>query len=66
MLLNLIEEIVDIFVHFDVVRLNTNGLFGSCFLKLFLRTVFENTVNTIFVFSENCSYALNLVFSLFS
>ena len=28
--------------------------------------VFENTRNTILVFSKNCSYFLNLVFSVFS
>ena len=38
------------------------GLFDSCFLKLLLRTVFENTVNTILVFSENYSYSLNFSF----
>ena len=43
----------------------TLGLFGSCVLTLFLRTVFENTVNTILVFSENCFGYLNLVFSVF-
>ena len=37
-------------------------MFGSCFLI----TVFENTDNTILVFSENCFYSLNLVFSVFS
>ena len=41
------------------------GLFGSCFLKLFLRTVFENTENTIFMFSENFSYYLDLLFFVF-
>ena len=32
------------------------GLFDSRFLKLLLRMVFENTKNTILVFSENFSY----------
>ena len=41
------------------------GLFGSCFLKLFLRAVFENTENIILMFFENCSYYLNLVFFIF-
>ena len=40
-------------------------LFGSCFLKLFLRTVFKNIKNTILVLSENCFCYLNLVVSLF-
>ena len=40
-------------------------MFGSCFLKLFLRTVFENTENLILVFNENCSCYLNLVFYMF-
>ena len=42
------------------------GPLGSCFLKLFLRTIFENTKNIISVFSENCSCSLNLMFSMFS
>ena len=41
-------------------------MFGSCFCKLFLRTVFENIENTILVFSENCHCSLNLLFSVFS
>ena len=40
-------------------------MFGSCFLKLLLRTIFENTENTILVFSKNCYCSLNLVFSTF-
>ena len=44
----------------------SKGLFGSPFLKLFLRTVVENTKNTIFVFFKNCFCYLNLVFSTFS
>ena len=36
------------------------------FEKLLLRTVFENTKNTILIFSENCSYSSNLVFYVFS
>ena len=35
------------------------------FLKLFMRTVFENKDNIILVISENCSYYLNLTFSVF-
>ena len=41
------------------------GLFGSYFFKLCLRIVFENTKNTILMFSENCSYYLNLISSVF-
>ena len=37
-------------------------LFNSCFLNLFLRTVFENIENIILMFSENSSYSLNFVF----
>ena len=40
--------------------------FCACFLKLFLRTVFENRDNTIFVFFEIIIFSLNLVFSVFS
>ena len=40
-------------------------MFGSCFLKLFLRIFFENTENVLFVFFENCSYYFDLVFSVF-
>ena len=36
-----------------------------CFLKLFLKTVFENTKNTILVFFEICCCYLNLVFYMF-
>ena len=32
---------------------------------MFLRIVFENIENTVWVFSENCSCSLNLVFSVF-
>ena len=35
------------------------------FWKLFLITIFENTVNTILLLFENCSYSLNLVFFVF-
>ena len=42
----------------------TKGLFVYCFLKLFLKTIFENTKNTVLAFFENCSYFLNLVFSV--
>ena len=38
------------------------GLFGSYFLKLFFKTVFENLKNIILVLSKNRSYSLNLVF----
>ena len=41
------------------------NLFGSYFLKMFLEQ-FLKTQNTIFVFFENCSYYLNLLFSMFS
>ena len=41
------------------------GLFDSHFLKLFLRIIFENTENTILVFSENFSCSMNLVFFVF-
>ena len=52
-------------------------MFGFCFLKLFLRTIFENTNNTILVFFENTNniilvffkifyYFLNLMFYMFS
>ena len=40
-------------------------MFGSCFLKLFLRTLFENTENTILVLSKNLSCYLNIMFSVF-
>ena len=42
---------------------NVRVCFGPYFLKLFLRTVFENTKNTIFVFSKNCSCFLDLMFA---
>ena len=42
---------------------NTRVCFGFCFLKLLLRTVFENIKNTIFVFSKNCSCFLDLMFA---
>ena len=35
----------------------TLGMFSSYFRKLFLKTNFENTENTIFVFSKNCFYS---------
>ena len=34
-------------------------------LKLFLKTVFQNIYDIIFVLSENCYYYLNQVFYLF-
>ena len=37
----------------------------NSFQKLFLRTVFENTKYTIFVFLENYSCFLNLVFYMY-
>ena len=37
-------------------------IFGSCFLKLLLRTVFENIENIILMFFENCFCYLNLLF----
>ena len=40
---------------------NVRVCFDSYFLKLFLRTVFENIKNTIFVFSKNCSCFLDLM-----
>ena len=46
-------------------NMQAKGLFDSCFLKLFLRTVFENTENIIFMFSKNFSYSLDLLFSVF-
>ena len=41
------------------------GMFGSCFCKLFFRTIFENTEKTILVFSKSCFCSLNSVFSVF-
>ena len=41
-------------------------MFDSCFLKLFLKIVFENIENIIFVFSKNYYYYLNLVFYVLS
>ena len=38
------------------------GLFGSCFCKLFLKTVFENKESPILLISENLFSYLNLVF----
>ena len=32
---------------FSRCRIDRKAVFGSCFLKLFLRTVFDNTENTI-------------------
>lgn len=39
-------------------------MFGSCFLKLLLRTIFENTETIIMVVFEDYSSSLNLMFSL--
>ena len=46
--------------------LTVMGLFGSCFFKLFLRTVFESIENIILMLSENCYCFLNLMFYVFS
>ena len=40
-------------------------MFGYCFLKLLLRTFFENKDNIILLFFEDYSCSLNLVFSVF-
>ena len=40
-------------------------MFGSCFLKLLLIIVFDNTENNILVFSKSTPCYLNLVFSVF-
>ena len=40
-------------------------MFVSYFFKIFLRIIFENTENTIFVLFENFSCFLNLIFSVF-
>ena len=42
--------------------MENNGLFGSYFYKLFLKTVFKNIKNTILMLSENCFCSLNLLF----
>ena len=47
-------------------KIETKGMFGSYFLLLFSRIVFENTKNTILVFFESCSCYLNLMFFVFS
>ena len=41
-------------------------MFDSCFLKLFLKIVFKNIENIIFVFSKNYYCYLNLVFDVLS
>ena len=41
------------------------GLFGSCFLKLFLRIVFKFIENTILVFFENYSYVFLILLLVF-
>ena len=48
------------------MKLKIKDLFGLCFLKSFLKIVFEIRDNTILVFSEDCSYFLNLIFFLLS
>ena len=40
-------------------------MFCSCFLKLFLRIIFENIENNILAFSKIYYCYLNLVFSIF-
>ena len=43
---------------------NARVCFGFFFfIKLLLKTVFENIKNTIFVFSKNCSCFLDLIFA---
>ena len=39
---------------------------GSYFFKVFMVTIFKNIKTIILVFYENCSYYLNLAFSIFS
>ena len=46
-------------------KAETRGLFGSCFRKLFLRTVFENTEIIILALAKFSPCSLNLVFSAF-
>ena len=41
-------------------------MFGSCFLKLFLKTIFEKIENTILMLSKNNYCYLNLVFFVLS
>ena len=50
----------------EIEKIITLDLFGYLFLKTLLRTVFQNIKNTIFVFSENYFYYLNLVFFFIS
>ena len=52
------------FVDFAYVLVK-NGSLKACYWKLFLRTVFENTDNTIMMLFENCSYSLNILFYVF-
>ena len=47
------------------ISLGYKGMFDSYFLKLLLRTNFENTQNIILVFSEDCCCFLDLVFFVF-
>ena len=50
------NEMTDIFFILLIMQVHlepkTYGLFGSYFLKLFLRTIFENTKNIVLVFSK--------------
>ena len=41
-------------------------MFGSCFSKLFLRTIFENIDNTFLMCPKNCSCSLDIVIPVFS
>ena len=41
------------------------GLFGSYFLKLFLRIVFENIKKNILILFKNSSCYMNLLFFMF-
>ena len=52
-----------------IMELNVLALskFSAClvfFFKWFLRIIFNNTKNIIFVFFKKCSYSLNLMFSM--
>ena len=40
-------------------------MFGLCFLKIFLRIIFENINNIILVFSKNRSYYCSFEFGIF-
>ena len=51
----------------EIEKENTQakGRFGFCFLKLYLRTLFGNIENNIFVYFGNFSYSFDLMFSIF-